>query len=171
MGHYSGMQQSMDVTAFRELVTPLGPIMVTAGPQGLVEVAFQAGTAPLVRAAGWHEGGSLVDEAARQLQAYFGGRRRRFDLALAPRGTGFQRQVWGALQALPYGATSSYLALARALERPGAARAVGAANGANPWPVIVPCHRLVGGDGALRGYRGGLHFKRALLELESTTTR
>ncbi|HEX5504061.1 MAG TPA: methylated-DNA--[protein]-cysteine S-methyltransferase [Thermomicrobiales bacterium] len=104
--------------------------------------------------------------ALEQLAAYFAGARRAFDLALDPQGTPFQRAVWAAVAAIPYGETRTYGELARAIGRPAAARAVGAANGANPLPPIVPCHRLVGADGGLTGYGGGLPLKRALLALE-----
>lgn len=101
-----------------------------------------------------------------QLAEYFAGARRVFDLPLAPRGTPFQRAVWNAVMTVPYGETRTYGAIAAQLGRPTAVRAVGAANGANPLPPIVPCHRLVGADGSLRGYGGGLAVKEALLALE-----
>jgi methylated-DNA-[protein]-cysteine S-methyltransferase len=101
-----------------------------------------------------------------QLDEYFAGRRRRFDLPLAPAGTPFQRQVWEALAAIPYGETRTYGEVARSLGRPDASRAVGAANGANPLPIVIPCHRVVGSDGSLTGFGGGLETKSALLELE-----
>lgn len=110
-------------------------------------------------------------EAVDQLDAYFAGERRSFSLPLAPRGTAFQREVWEALRAIPYGATSSYGALAAAIGRPRAVRAVGLANGRNPLPIVVPCHRVVGSDGSLTGYGGGLEAKRMLLELETRATR
>lgn len=103
---------------------------------------------------------------ARELAEYFAGRRREFTLALDPPGTPFQREVWGELARIPYGATLSYGELARRIGRPAASRAVGAANGANPIPVILPCHRVIGSDGSLTGYGGGLPIKRALLALE-----
>jgi methylated-DNA-[protein]-cysteine S-methyltransferase len=104
---------------------------------------------------------------AAQLGEYFARRREAFDLPLAPRGgTPFQRAVWAELGRIPYGTTISYGELARRLGRPGAARAVGAANHANPLPIVVPCHRVVGGDGSLTGYGGGLDRKRSLLSLE-----
>jgi methylated-DNA-[protein]-cysteine S-methyltransferase len=102
-----------------------------------------------------------------QLAAYFAGELRRFDVPLAPDGTAFQRRVWQALTAIPYGTTTSYGALAQGLGRPGSARAVGAANGRNPISVVVPCHRVVGATGDLVGYGGGLETKRRLLALES----
>ena len=109
----------------------------------------------------------LLLEAAGQLSAYFAGERREFDLPLAPRGTPFQREVWAAVAAVPYGETATYAQIAAAVGRPSACRAVGAANGRNPVPVIVPCHRIIGAAGALTGYGGGLDRKRSLLDLEA----
>ena len=102
----------------------------------------------------------------RQLDAYFGGTLRRFDIPLAPRGTEFQLAVWEALTHIPYGETITYSDLAIRIGNPAAVRAVGAANGANPIPIVVPCHRVIGADGSLTGFGGGLPAKRALLELE-----
>ncbi len=105
----------------------------------------------------------LLSATRAQLDEYFDGRRRAFDLPLAPRGTPFQQRVWQALLGIPYGTTTTYGAIAESLGRPAAVRAVGAANGKNPLAVIVPCHRVVGADGSLTGYAGGLAIKRALL--------
>ncbi|MCY1279591.1 Methylated-DNA--protein-cysteine methyltransferase [compost metagenome] len=114
----------------------------------------------------WHEGSPLLDEVARQLDEYFAGKRQRFDVRLNARGTEFQRQVWQALVEIPYGYTTCYAELARRIGRPKAVRAVGAANGANPISIIVPCHRVIGRDGSLTGYAGGLARKEQLLRLE-----
>ncbi|HTQ80446.1 MAG TPA: methylated-DNA--[protein]-cysteine S-methyltransferase, partial [Thermoanaerobaculia bacterium] len=103
---------------------------------------------------------------AAQLAQYFAGERQDFDLQLAPRGSAFQREVWDELYRIPYGVTISYAELAQRVGRPGAARAVGRANGTNPIPVIIPCHRVIGADGSLTGYGGGMPLKRALLALE-----
>lgn len=105
-------------------------------------------------------------EAVRQLDEYFHGSRTRFELKLAPKGTEFQRAVWHALEEVPYGQTVTYGEIARRIGKPSAVRAVGAANGANPIPIVVPCHRVVGADGTLTGYGGGLDIKRALLTIE-----
>ena len=105
-------------------------------------------------------------EVRRQLAEYFAGERREFDLALAPAGTPFERSVWDELRKIPFGETRSYGEIAQALGRPGAARAVGRANGANPIPIVVPCHRVIGSDGSLTGFGGGLDAKSRLLELE-----
>ncbi|HEX5073371.1 MAG TPA: methylated-DNA--[protein]-cysteine S-methyltransferase [Gemmatimonadaceae bacterium] len=109
---------------------------------------------------------SLIDEARRQLVAYFAGRLRTFDLPLAPNGTDFQRRVWSALREIPFGTTISYAELARRVSNSAAVRAVGAANGRNPIPIIVPCHRVIGSDGSLTGFGGGLHRKQWLLRHE-----
>jgi methylated-DNA-[protein]-cysteine S-methyltransferase len=106
------------------------------------------------------------DDVVAQLEEYFAGERTLFDVPLAPRGTAFQRAAWDALRAIPYGRTSSYVAQARAIGRPSAARAVGAANGRNPIAIVLPCHRVVGASGSLTGYGGGLDRKRWLLEHE-----
>jgi methylated-DNA-[protein]-cysteine S-methyltransferase len=108
----------------------------------------------------------LLLEAARQLRAYFAGRLREFSLPLDIEGTDFQKRVWGQVAAIPYGETRSYLQISTALGSPRAVRAVGAANGANPVPIVVPCHRVIGAKGKLVGYGGGLAMKRRLLELE-----
>jgi methylated-DNA-[protein]-cysteine S-methyltransferase len=112
----------------------------------------------------------LVDareiRVAAQLAEYFAGTRRTFEVRLAPQGTPFQRRVWEAVAAIPYGKTRSYGAIAAEIGAPSAVRAVGAANGQNPWPIVVPCHRVIGSDGSLTGYGGGLPIKRALLDFE-----
>jgi methylated-DNA-[protein]-cysteine S-methyltransferase len=109
---------------------------------------------------------SLLDEARGQLGAYFAGRLRGFDLPLAPNGTDFQRRVWSALREIPFGTTISYAELARRVSNAAAVRAVGAANGRNPIPIIVPCHRVIGTNGSLTGFGGGLHRKQWLLRHE-----
>ncbi|MNE36295.1 Methylated-DNA--protein-cysteine methyltransferase [compost metagenome] len=114
----------------------------------------------------WSEATDQLDEAVRQLDEYFAGKRQKFDLRLAPRGTEFQREVWQALLDIPFGRTTCYAELAERIGRPKAMRAVGAANGANPIAVIIPCHRVIGRDGSLTGYGGGLERKELLLRLE-----
>ena len=113
--------------------------------------------------------GGAVSEMARQLAEYFGGRRQEFDVPLRPEGTDFQQTVWRALLAIPYGETLSYGELAARVGKPTAARAVGAANGSNPIAIVIPCHRVIGANGRLTGYGGGLDAKQSLLELEART--
>jgi methylated-DNA-[protein]-cysteine S-methyltransferase len=113
-----------------------------------------------------NDGNPLLMEAARQLRAYFAGALREFSLPLDLQGTDFQKRVWRQVAAIPYGETRSYLQISTALGSPRAVRAVGAANGANPVPIVVPCHRVIGASGKLVGYGGGLAMKRRLLELE-----
>ncbi len=123
------------------------------------------------------QGGRLVwrrsglSRVRRALERYFAGERLDFDLDVAPAGTPFQRRVWRALQEIPYGRTLSYGELARRIGAPRAVRAVGRANGSNPIPIVIPCHRVIGADGTLTGYGGGLEKKRALLELEGALPR
>jgi methylated-DNA-[protein]-cysteine S-methyltransferase len=117
--------------------------------------------------AGARPDAAALREAEEQLAAYFDGELTEFDLPLAPQGTPFQLRVWDALTRIPYGATTTYGAVAEAVGRPDAVRAVGACNGQNPIAVIVPCHRVIGANGKLVGYGGGLDNKRRLLELES----
>ncbi|BDD08716.1 methylated-DNA--protein-cysteine methyltransferase [Fulvitalea axinellae] len=114
----------------------------------------------------WIRGEGAFEEAVSQLEAYFAGDLKEFDLSLAPEGTDFQCKVWRELEKIPFGETRTYEEISRALGNPKAVRAVGAANGANPIGIIVPCHRVVGKDGSLTGYAGGLSLKRKLLELE-----
>jgi len=111
----------------------------------------------------------LLSEAAAQLDAYFAGRLREFSLPLGPEGTEFMKQVWSALCGIPYGKTATYGEIAGKVGRPKAARAVGLANNRNPIPIIIPCHRVIGANGSLTGYAGGLDLKRRLLDLEKTT--
>jgi methylated-DNA-[protein]-cysteine S-methyltransferase len=113
----------------------------------------------------------LIQRAAAQLAEYFNGKRQLFDLPLAPAGTEFQMAVWKALQTIPYGQTRSYGQIAAAIGRPQASRAVGGANHNNPIPILIPCHRVIGADGGLTGFGGGLPLKKFLLELEQTTSK
>ena len=141
--------------------TPVGPLTIVAGDSGLAAVLF--GDEPGAS----EDSHPVIAATARQVRQYFAGERRAFDLPLDLSGTQFQRRAWLALAAVPYGTTRSYGEQARLLGAPGCARAVGAANGRNPLPIILPCHRLVGADGSLTGYGGGLEIKRALLDLEA----
>jgi methylated-DNA-[protein]-cysteine S-methyltransferase len=119
----------------------------------------------------WHDDAEPLRETARQLRAYFAGELEAFDLALAPQGTLFQLAVWNRLCEIPYGETISYGELARRMGKPNASRAVGLANGANPIPIVIPCHRVIGSNGKLTGYGGGLPIKEKLLGLERRQLR
>lgn len=145
--------------------SPVGLIVLRAGARGLAAVHLVGAGAPPAAPAG--DATPLLLTARRQLEEYFAGARRSFDVPLDPDGTAFQREVWAALREIPYGETWSYRRVAVALGRPTATRAVGAANGQNPVAIIVPCHRVIGADGSLTGYAGGLAIKRWLLAHES----
>ncbi len=148
--------------------SPVGPLTLVFDDDGALTGLYMLHQRHLPDPAAFGDpDDSLGDDVVRQLDEYFAGERTAFDLPQAPRGTEFQRSVWHELEKIPYGRTSSYGALATTLGMPGAARAVGAATGRNPLPIIVPCHRLVGSGGALTGYAGGLEVKTALLGLEA----
>jgi methylated-DNA-[protein]-cysteine S-methyltransferase len=147
--------------------TPIGPLLLVADDGGLREIHFETGRHPRAPSETWLAGETeVLREARAQLAAYFSGRLRAFDLPLAPRGSPFQLRVWRALLDVSYGTTCSYAEIARRLGSASATRAVGAANGRNPLPIVVPCHRVIGADGSLTGYGGGLEVKRYLLRLE-----
>lgn len=149
----------------------LGEFLLVADGDALVGVYFlgQKHFPAAVPASGEPEPGDVLNRAVRQLDEYAAGRRTDFDVPLAPQGTPFQRDVWQALRAIPHGVTVSYGELARRIGRPQSVRAVGAAVGRNPISVLIPCHRVVGADGGLTGYAGGLDKKRALLALEEAS--
>lgn len=146
--------------------TPIGPLLLVGDPTGLLHIGLPQSRHPLALDPAWRSDPDAFAEARRQFDAYFAGERTDFDLPLAPRGTVFQRDVWHALCDIPYGETISYAELARRIGRPRAVRAVGLANGANPLSIVVPCHRVIGANGSLTGYGGGLDAKRWLLALE-----
>jgi methylated-DNA-[protein]-cysteine S-methyltransferase len=148
------------------IATPIGHLLAVAGEEGLCELQFASGKTARGPQPGWREDAAAFGALRDQLAAYFAGELRSFDLPLAPDGTGFQHRVWALLRAIPWGQSRSYSDLARDLGQPGAARAVGAANGRNPLPILVPCHRVIGGNGSLTGFAGGLAVKRQLLVLE-----
>ena len=142
-------------------------VRITAGPAGIRSIEFTPTKPPEGCQAGVHP---LIEEAVRQLRDYLAGARRVFELPLDMQGTPFQLRVWRYLETIPYGQTRSYAQVAGAIGAPSAVRAVGAANGANPIPIVVPCHRVIGSSGKLTGYGGGLPLKQKLLELEGCTT-
>jgi methylated-DNA-[protein]-cysteine S-methyltransferase len=149
------------------LSSPVGELLLAGDTDGLRMVGFQEGAHPTKPPLDWQEDPRPFKQAIAQLREYFAGKRREFDLPLVPEGTAFQLKVWNALRTIPYGKTWSYGELARRIRKPKASRAVGAANGQNPIPIIVPCHRVIGANGSLTGFGGGLKIKRILLELES----
>ena len=157
-----------EIVRWCRIDTPLGTVRIVARGDAIAGVWFDGQKYDAVPGAAWRESPNdpMLRDAARQLKEYFAGRRARFDLALAPRGTAFQQSVWREIAMVPAGRTASYGDLARRIGRPSAVRAVGAAVGRNPLSVVVPCHRIVGSDGSLTGYAGGLERKRALLALE-----
>ena len=146
--------------------TPLGPLRVAGTAQGLTEVGFMEGERPPVQVPHGRKEREILSEAQQQLQEYFEGRLRQFTLPVAPAGTPFQQRVWQELQKVPWGTTTSYGEIAKRIGQPTAVRAVGSANGRNPVAIVIPCHRVIGSDGSLTGYAGGLATKRRLLQLE-----
>ncbi|HUL02217.1 MAG TPA: methylated-DNA--[protein]-cysteine S-methyltransferase [Gemmatimonadales bacterium] len=157
----------MNATAFSCLSTPVGELTLTASDAALTGVYFPSSRqVPRLHAGEQGAGGEVLALARRQLEEYFAGSRTTFELPLALAGTPFELRVWEMLQRIPYGTTTSYGELARRLDEPSASRAVGTANARNPIPIIVPCHRVIGANGDLTGYGGGLDRKLWLLEHE-----
>lgn len=156
------------MTCYDTFDTPHGGMLVIANDKGLAGVHFERQKHHPGVGKDWKKDPQhkLLKQAKRELLEYFAGRRRRFDVALAPQGTAFQKSVWQAISTVGFGETISYGELARRAGHDGSARAAGAATGRNPIGVIVPCHRIMGADGSLTGYAGGLGRKRALLALE-----
>lgn len=154
--------------AFITLQSPVGPLKLVASDAGLVAILWPDDDPRRVRLGplAEHDGHPILVETVRQLREYFAGARTRFDIPLDFHGTDFQKSVWRALLAIPFGETRSYAAIAREIGRPAAVRAVGAANGRNPISIIAPCHRVIGSNGALTGFAGGLETKDFLLRLE-----
>lgn len=153
-------------TFFTQIESPLGPLLLSSNDAGLREIQFVNGRHSAHVEPGWQENAAALKEPVRQLRAYFAGELKDFDLPLAPKGTEFQQNVWAELCSIPYGETISYGELARRIGNPNASRAVGLANGSNPIPIIIPCHRVIGANGKLTGYGGGLPIKEKLLALE-----
>ena len=149
------------------LESPIGPLLVAGNGEGLKRIEFPRRGKRARPESGWLKSPREMNEVTEQLKEYFAGERTWFDLKLAPEGTEFQRQVWKALRRIPYGKTISYGELADRIGNPKAVRAVGGANGKNPIPIVIPCHRVIGADGSLTGFGGGLETKVALLSLET----
>ena len=147
--------------------SPLGSVILVGHTDGLTHINFQDGANRLEIQPEWQQDATALKEAVEQISGYFAGTCKQFDLKLASRGTAFQQQVWDAVSSIPYGSTDSYGAIAKQSDRPKASRAVGAANGQNPLPIIIPCHRVIGSSGKLTGYGGGIRLKKWLLDHES----
>ena len=147
---------------YSRIDSPVGPLLLAVSERGLVALEFGRGKI----GESWVEAAERTAPYASQLDEYFAGKRRAFDIPLDLRGTEFQNRCWQELLKIPYGETRSYADIARGIGKPSAVRAVGLANGQNPIAIIVPCHRVIGSDGSLTGYGGGLEVKRRLLELE-----
>ena len=156
---------------YTQIESPLGPLLLAADDAGLREIRFVNGRHPAQPESSWKEDRAPLNETIRQLQAYFAGELENFDLQLAPEGTPFQLEVWHRLCDIPYGETISYGELAGRIGNPKASRAVGLANGSNPIPIVIPCHRVIGSNGKLTGYGGGLPIKEKLLALERRQLR
>jgi methylated-DNA-[protein]-cysteine S-methyltransferase len=161
----------MNETFCTQIESPLGPLLLVADDAGLRQILFMNGRHPAHRESSWKEGRATFSATIHQLQAYFAGELENFDLQLAPEGTPFQLGVWRSLCDIPYGETISYGTLACRIGNPKASRAVGLANGSNPIPIVIPCHRVIGSNGKLTGYGGGLPIKEKLLALERRQLR
>jgi methylated-DNA-[protein]-cysteine S-methyltransferase len=158
------------ITWFATVESPIGPLLLLKQADALVGVYMRGHARGPVQHASWRADATRFEREATQLAEYFAGVRRRFDLAVRPAGTPFQRRVWEALTSIPYAQTVSYGVLASAIGRPRASRAVGAANARNPLSIVVPCHRVVGSDGTLTGYAGGPDRKRWLIDWEQRSS-
>lgn len=151
----------------RVVDSPIGPLTIAGDDRAITTLAMADQSHPPTGQADWTADPGAFADVVAQLDEYFAGQRRHFDVAVRLEGTAFQRSVWSALEKIPYGTTTSYGELAEGIGRPGASRAVGLANGRNPVAIIVPCHRVIGANGSLTGYGGGLDRKRHLLDLEA----
>ena len=151
---------------YRTITSPIGVLLLAGDDEGLKIIGFPKGKGQVTPKASWVSSTDHFPDVAQQLSEYFSGARKVFDLKLSPSGTEFQRAVLEALLTIPYGETRSYQEIARQIGRPDAVRAVGAANGRNPLPIVIPCHRVIGADGSLTGFGGGLPTKQFLLRLE-----
>jgi methylated-DNA-[protein]-cysteine S-methyltransferase len=146
----------------------IGTVTLVADENGLRRIDFHQARAPVCMPEAWQRKPEVFDSVKSQLSAYFLGELRRFDIRMAVAGTAFQLAVWHALRFIPYGELASYKTIAEAVGKPKAFRAVGGAVGKNPVPIIVPCHRVIGSDGSLTGFGGGLDIKQRLIDLEAS---
>jgi len=160
----------METLSFFRTASPVGPLFLAASEKGLVRLEFQARTMKLDPRVELRESKQALAPYMRELDEYFAGERREFNMPLDLRGTPFQLACWRALLAIPYGETCSYANIARAIGHPQAFRAVGMSNNRNPVAIVVPCHRVIASGGSLCGYGGGLDLKRKLLDLEQAQT-
>lgn len=152
--------------SYTQIESPVGPLLLAGDDSGLREINFVHGRHSASPDPLWKQDRRAFNEVIAQLEAYFAGKLKDFDVPLAPEGTPFQQKVWKNLCDIPFGETISYGELARRIDNPNASRAVGLANGSNPIPIIIPCHRVIGSNGKLTGYGGGLPIKEKLLALE-----
>ncbi|MGH2986325.1 MAG: methylated-DNA--[protein]-cysteine S-methyltransferase [Solirubrobacterales bacterium] len=162
------MTPETETLIYTTLESPIGELLLVGDGERLRGLHFQHGRRPMRVENSWRRAEEPFARARDQLGEYFAGERDEFELPATGTGTPFQRRVWAALAEIPYGETVSYGELARRIGRPAASRAVGMANGRNPISIVTPCHRVVGSDGALTGYGGGVERKRFLLELEAS---
>ena len=161
------MTKQQHTTHFTIVPSPVGPLTLVGEGDDITGLYFETGSSVATPRSGWVRDDRQLRPAAAQLAEYFAGKRTRFELPLAPRGTAFQKSVWAALMSIPFGQTASYGDIARVIGKPAASRAVGGANHRNPLSIIIPCHRVIGADGGMTGYGGELYRKRLLLDLES----
>ena len=152
---------------YRKMNSPMGELLLAGTDNVLERLGLPQGRGIVRLESDWQKSSHAFEDAVRQLDEYFTGRRKVFDLELRPCGTSFQLAVYEELTLVPYGKTQSYKEIANAVGRPGAFRAVGVASGRNPLPIFIPCHRIIGSDGSLTGFSGGLAAKRYLLALEA----
>jgi methylated-DNA-[protein]-cysteine S-methyltransferase len=160
------IKSRMSPIFYTQIESPVGPLILAADSTGLLEIRFVNGRHSAKLKSSWHEDSTPLQPAIDQLRAYFAGQLEIFDLSLSPEGTPFQKTVWRNLCDIPYGETISYGEIAHRIGNPKASRAVGLANGSNPIPIVIPCHRVIGANGKLTGYGGGLPIKQKLLALE-----
>ena len=154
---------------YRMMPSPIGELLLAGDESGLKIIGFPKGKGRVEINPEWHEAKDCFPDVELQLNEYFRGERTEFDLSIAPSGTAFQLEVLNALLEIPSGETRCYLDIAKRIGRPKAVRAVGAANGRNPLPIVIPCHRVIGADGSLTGFGGGLAAKKFLLDLEGAS--
>ncbi len=155
------------ISAYRYVASPIGKLLIAGDGEIVRIISFPTGKTTIIPEAGWRNDDTAFCKCVNQLQEYFAGKRQQFSFAIEFKGTPFQELVWQALCKIPYGHTQSYGDIAARIGRQKAVRAVGAANGANPLPIIIPCHRVIGADLSLTGFGGGLETKKMLLNLEN----